>query len=528
VVVAAFDDDDGVGGRAADGALLVVELDREGVLADVDGDDAAGVDAPQRDGLAADADRAGRADATLDGDGFGASQIGQQPDAATSARFPAARSARGSGAVPPCPATTLGGAAHVVCPVRRVGNTYGPACGPVSKKAGSARAVAAFPVDPPEDVGAATADRYMFQYCCAASRLLAALAQGEDRELFCEWHEDYLLSGEVGVEAVSVKHREDHLPAWSRATLVSDGKLKHLLDTFQSATGIDCCFETNRAHVVGDLWQARDGSLDAARNDLAARLGTSRSDLDEFLAHLVITTPGVPSRHHIEYSYAAQYAAPALDRLGLNRCPPSRALRIACELVANASRERIIEAAWLALLTAKPTQRAGVLAAHQLEARRVTTDDLRKSLAEADRHHVPSLQTVAGAAPAETTLTKKLVRGGLGPSVVESARRRRRLWYSHVASFRDIGTRENELRSLREWVQDQANAAELDSMDETSYGPQMYRALLERLRAEDAVPKGTWPEDRDPSLLAGAVFELTDECSVWWSPSFAVGDDVSQ
>jgi hypothetical protein len=385
-----------------------------------------------------------------------------------------------------------------------------------------------FQVDPPEDVGAATADRYMFQYCCAASRLLAALAQGQDCELFCEWHEDYLLSGDGGVEAVSVKHREDHLPAWSQATLVSDGKLKHLLDTFQRATCVDCCFETNRAHVVGNLWQARDGSLDVARNDLAARLEASRSDVDDFLAHLVITTPGVPSRHHIEFSYAAQYAAPALDRLGLSCCPPSRALRIACGLVANASRERIIQAAWLALLTAKPTQRAGVLAAHHLEARRVTTDDLRKSLAEADRDHVPRLQTVAGAAPAETTLTRKLQRGGLGPSVVESARRRRRLWYSHVASFRDISAREDELRSLKEWVQDQANAAELDSIEKTTYGPRMYHALFERLRADDAVPKGTRIEDRDPSLLAGAAFELTDECSVWWSPPFTIGDNVPQ
>jgi hypothetical protein len=51
LVAAAFDDDDGVAGRAADGPEFVVELDRERVLADVDCDDASGVDAPQRDGL---------------------------------------------------------------------------------------------------------------------------------------------------------------------------------------------------------------------------------------------------------------------------------------------------------------------------------------------------------------------------------------------------------------------------------------------------------------------------------------------
>jgi hypothetical protein len=72
LVAAALDGDGGVGGRAADGAGLVVEFDRERVLADVDGDGASGVDAPERDGLAADADRAGGADAALDGDRFAA------------------------------------------------------------------------------------------------------------------------------------------------------------------------------------------------------------------------------------------------------------------------------------------------------------------------------------------------------------------------------------------------------------------------------------------------------------------------
>jgi hypothetical protein len=48
LVAAALDDDDGVGGRAADGPGLVVELDRERVLGHVDGDDAAGVAADFR------------------------------------------------------------------------------------------------------------------------------------------------------------------------------------------------------------------------------------------------------------------------------------------------------------------------------------------------------------------------------------------------------------------------------------------------------------------------------------------------
>src|SRR3954471_20283345 len=49
---------------------LVVELDGERVLGDVNGDGAPGVDAAERDDLAADADHAGGADAALHGDGL--------------------------------------------------------------------------------------------------------------------------------------------------------------------------------------------------------------------------------------------------------------------------------------------------------------------------------------------------------------------------------------------------------------------------------------------------------------------------
>src|SRR4051794_6906730 len=68
---AGLHDDDGPAGGAADGAGFVVELDCERVLGDADGDGAPGVDAPERDLLAADDDHAGGADATLNGDRLG-------------------------------------------------------------------------------------------------------------------------------------------------------------------------------------------------------------------------------------------------------------------------------------------------------------------------------------------------------------------------------------------------------------------------------------------------------------------------
>jgi Cap4 dsDNA endonuclease len=380
---------------------------------------------------------------------------------------------------------------------------------------------------PPEDDGARTSHRYLFQYCCAAARLLAALATGTSCELICEWHEDYLVVGDDGTEAVSVKHREDHRPAWTIASLTSeDGKLGHLLDTFRRAEGITCSFESNRAHTAHDLWCDDPARRGAARSDLGKRLGVPHADVDEFVDNLSIITPPAPGRHHIASTYAANYASPALDRLGIAGLSASQAMHIAASMVGDASRDRIADDGWIAVVASKPQERATVLAHHQLEARRISSDELRNALVEAERAQIPRLDSVSGDAPPETTMSLKLEAGGLGPSVIDTARRRRRLWYSHRAEIRDIGEREAELRSLQEWVQDQANSSESLAIatGDTPYGPQMYEQLMTRLRANDAPPPGTRRVDSDPALLSGAAFELTDACSIWWSPRSALED----
>lgn len=382
--------------------------------------------------------------------------------------------------------------------------------------------------NPIEDQGAVTAHRYLFQYCCAAARLLAGIATNCDCEVICEWHEDFLVVSDGRVEAVSIKHREDHRPAWSVASIASDGQLDHLMRTFQQSKGlVRCCFETNRDHTVGDLWSDDGPACDALRADLAGRLKVSRADLDLFLDHTTITAPSVPGRHHIESAYATMHAAPALDHLGLTGLSPAQAMRIAVDVVASASRDRIPDGAWSELVAAKPSARPSVLAKHKLAARRVTTDDLREMLYGAAKGQVPRLDVAPGDAPPETTLTKKLKDGGLGPSVVDTARRRRRMWYSHAATHRDLRDREAELRSLEEWVQDQANAAEMEAAADgpSQYGSRMYQTLMARLQAQTLLPDGTRREDSNPALLSGAAFELTDACSVWWAPRPDAEDD---
>ena len=373
-----------------------------------------------------------------------------------------------------------------------------------------------------EDAGARTADRYRFQYCCAAARLLAAVAEGRSCTVICEHHEDYLvLSDDDRIEAVSVKHREDTLAAWSISTLAGDeGKLGHLLDTFQRAGGqIDCCFESNRANRIGDVFSEDPAVCGPARDQLGMKLSATRGEVDAFVARLTIGPP-MPNRRDIESTFATRYAMPALDALGITGLAPSRAISIARDLIADASAERLEAQVETAVLVAAPTDRAAVVQRAVLAARRVDDEDLAQALQDAASARAPRLKASSAPAGLETTMTHKLRAGGLGPSTVETARRRRRLWFSHVTQFRDIPHRQEELASLTEWVQDQANAAESLALGsgKDPYGRLMHDKLIERLSDRDALPAGTPPDDSDPALLSGAAYQLTDDCSVWFAP----------
>jgi hypothetical protein len=383
---------------------------------------------------------------------------------------------------------------------------------------------------PDEDSGAETASHYRFQYCCAAARLLAAIAEGRACEVICEWHEDFLVVQQDGsLEAVSVKHRGQSRPQWSVATLVADGGLSRLFGTFQAADGqLQCCFESNRSHVAEALWSKNPVEREKTREDLAARLGARIDEIDPFVDSLQLERT-VPSRDYIEAAYSSMLAAPALDHLGLE-LDESKAVRVAVDLVAEASREQISADALRAVLVAPASEREAVIAEHALADRRVNDEDLAQALREATLVQVPRLPNGVpdSEPPPETTMTKKLERGGLGPSVIRTAGRRRAQWYGHRARHRDISEREEELNSLEEWVQDQANLAETETRrsDNESYGGEMYSRLTAVLRDPEAPPAGIRQEDRDPALLSGAAFELTDACSIWWSPEFVVEDDA--
>jgi hypothetical protein len=391
-----------------------------------------------------------------------------------------------------------------------------------------------FKEGPFEDAGAETPSYYRFQYCRAASRLLAALAAGKELTIVCEHHEDYLVLDGSPLRAVSVKSRDQSKSKWTIPALVGDGKLGHLYETYRRADGtIHCCFESNRAHDVADLWSDDEEKRRGAREDLADRFNEKLDDVVGFVDRLKIDGT-LPARRDIAAAYATIFASPALDALGITQLDAGRAMALAADLIAVASREDLSAEALGQLLLAAPEEWEGLFSKLQVEERTVTTGQLRVALEAAASAVVPRIPvaTKAIATPVpETTMTKKLERGGLGPSVVASAGNRRALWFAHRARYRDIAEREEELDSLQEWVQDQANAAEIvaRSGDSDPYGVEMFKALMGRLSSVEALPAGTRRSDSNPALLSGAAFELTDACSIWWSEPFPirVGDEES-
>ncbi len=385
-----------------------------------------------------------------------------------------------------------------------------------------------FSSEPAEDAGAPTLSRFRFQHCCAAARLFASIADARDCEIVCEWHEDYLVVSGSLLQAVSVKHREQSKSKWTISALVGDGKLGHLFETFQRGNGdLSCVFETNRSHAVADLWSADSARRETMLESLANGLKVDGAELAHFVANLQIHSE-LPQKEFIAAAYASMLAAPALDRLGLE-LDEGTAMRVAGDLIAAASEERLSSESLRKILLSPPEDRHSVVAAQKVSDRCVHTDQLVEALRDAASNAVPRLplEDSEVVVPPETTLAKKLKKGGLGPSVQVSAGKRRARWYAHRARYRDIRHREEELDSVEEWVQDQANLAETDAIegDKENYGRDMFRVLNQNLSDREAVPAGTRPEDSNPALLAGAAFELTDSCSIWWSHEFQVNNE---
>jgi Cap4 dsDNA endonuclease len=385
---------------------------------------------------------------------------------------------------------------------------------------------------PETDEGAETQARFRFQHHCAARRAVSLLVRPTIQSLVCEWHDDYLvLYGDGTQELVSVKHRESSLGAWTVAQLCSGGLGRLFERWLKTGRACRCCLETNAGlrsgeHEAAGLRRACAGTDDAARHQWAARiakqLGPSgdTAQVEAFLSVLSIDS-GLPNRHHIRPTHVDTYMRPAMEQLGLPAQRAGDAYDRIVECIAEASRDE--DDTFDALLAIADPLRLTSDPVMSQTLRRRTLD--RPRLIHAITGPALGIQHLlvpSSEAPDPTVLVKKLKRGGLGPTGINSAKRLRSSWLRFRNAWSaDLPGTEPEFDHLCTKLLHVVQQAETASIQTTPpYGPRMQRELEARVAATSLGQSCGLPIE-DEAIL-GFVYDMTDDCVVWWSDEFDV------
>jgi Cap4-like dsDNA endonuclease family protein len=379
-----------------------------------------------------------------------------------------------------------------------------------------------------EDAGAQTQSRYAFQWNCAVPFVLATLAVSDPiHAVVCETHEDIVVLHAHGPELVSVKHRELTQPPWALRDLV-DGPLGHLAGRWL-ATGqrARCRFMTNHGLRPGDA--DAGGLRDACQNGATTALRSWAEQLsdplalpvDEALAMLreLRIETDLPSRDHIADIYCVHTLRPVMRRLGLSIDAEAVAYERLLGQIARCctDRTRAPEAILEAML-AEDGHTALAVLRRRIAQRTLTAEDVTGCLRGLPSR-APRLAE-SESVPEATRLVRKLEAGAVGPTAIRSAQRLRAAWYDLEARWRGLPGGGGEFTDLR--LRAQALAAEVESeiASTVPYGPRMHTRLAQRLASGELVSAA--PFALDQATLLGLIFQLTDECEIWWSPPSAV------
>jgi Cap4 dsDNA endonuclease len=392
---------------------------------------------------------------------------------------------------------------------------------------------------PADDTGAQTHGRYRFQWECAARHCFAMLLGSDIVAIVCEWEEDFVVFyADRAPELVSVKHRELSQGPWTVNTLVREGGVAHLFDRWMRLDQRPCCLLVTNAGLKpgrdeADAFATACHACDEASlgrlGPLLARL-LATDDLDDvvrFCCSLTIEA-GVPGRDHLRDHHLERVVRPALVSLGLADSGAVGAYEAVVAAVENASRGGSASPLPLldfiadpARLTADNTRRA------MLARRLLHPDDIRALVVATSREDAVRLARPAVEPAPPTAMVQKLERGRVGPTTIEAAKRLRASWSELEARYRaDLPGTDAELHDLR--VRVHTIAAEAERAAQAGgepYGVRMHTELEPRLGRDRLGRLPLFPLD-DRHLL-GLVYQLTDECAVWWSPPFALVEVTS-
>ncbi|MFF9587480.1 dsDNA nuclease domain-containing protein [Streptomyces achromogenes] len=386
--------------------------------------------------------------------------------------------------------------------------------------------------EPAEDSGSETADRYEYQYQVVA-RHCCDLGIGDLLWILCEWHTDYILAFSGGRYAlVSVKHRELSQGHWTLRRLCDDGGLATLYarwrecrKPYQTRLATNAALDRDSARLAKACAEREMTTLRGFARDLWENLEcATEEEALEFLASLRIEHE-LPPRKYIRAHNIENHVRPMLARTQGQRFDGPTVYDAIVDVVRQAARA-----------VNNDQGHAWVLSTSGgLDSSTLLEEDLRKRLIDKERISA-RLQQIPFTGPAllqsdtqrdsagESRLAKKLRRGGIGETGIHSARRTRRSWATFAAQYSAPLPHEDDLvDDLTTRVLHEAGLAEADAWSETSYGRKMLSLLNERLRPETiGVPHEVHV---DRLHLLGLVYQLTDECKVWWSPEFDVDAD---
>lgn len=387
-----------------------------------------------------------------------------------------------------------------------------------------------FKAAPPDDVGAETQARFRYQAEVAA-RYAFRMLPGEVTAILCEWHEDFVvfLRG-GGSELVSVKHREVDQGPWTLTGLLTDGGIAHLFSRWKATGKLSRCRLSTNAGLARDaqrLANACDGREAVQISDWAnrccTRLGADASEAASFLRVLAIES-ALPPRQYITASNLEAFARPLLSGAGYDVAIAAAAYGIVVEAIEDASRDQLSTPEVLVAYLGDPSRiLRDVRRELTLDSRTLVVDDIREAISSALASSRPRI--AFGTRTSATNLVAKLRAGGFGPTQIESAQRLRAAWTEFEAAY-SVGLPgdDRDLADLRARVLAEAGDAESEArrvvQADEPYGLEMYRLVLPRLRPDLMALSRALPTDE--RLLQGLMFQLTDECPVWWSPTFDV------
>ncbi|MCW2983434.1 MAG: sle2 [Conexibacter sp.] len=376
---------------------------------------------------------------------------------------------------------------------------------------------------PVDDSGTGTQDRYHYQHHCTARLVFAMLGAPDVTLVVCETHEDAMVFYDDGiVELVSIKHRDDQvLPL---------GPLREaLVGLFRRWQRLGreprCRLMTNAKPVAG---KAKAAGLIEACHDRRpdawiqkVQTWTESEDAEEVRAFLTGFSADEPTgaRQHIGAINLQDLVRPSLAAANLAATDAEVAYERVLGLIARCNRDEPVDGTALLRYLADPERASLTVRAQDRIGRRAID---RQRLHEALLEPVipkPRAQLSFDDVPRrdESTLERKLVLGGFGPTTVNAAQLLRANWEALETRWRtgapggDPAFADLRVRALAA----AARAERATHNEAAAYGEAMHE-VVERDFTVDGLKHKPQFALTDEHLL-GLIYELTDECRVWWS-----------